>query len=111
MGGLPKWLSSNLKPSTFWARSNNRKFTFQNVYFLGGITFEGKVKNECLAINWLYSRAHAKVLIELWRKQMTVGNPLSYIIIRLHSSLDDQAPTEFVAEWQKELITRVRVSR
>jgi hypothetical protein len=34
-----KWLSSNLKPSTFFrGRSNNRKFHFQNVYLCGGIT-------------------------------------------------------------------------
>ncbi|MBU3628400.1 integrase core domain-containing protein, partial [Polynucleobacter sp. AP-Reno-20A-A9] len=57
----------------------------------------------CLAMNWFHSRVHAKVIIEQWRRH--------YNLIRPHSSLDYQTPTEFVAGWQKELITGARVSR
>jgi putative transposase len=66
-------------------------------------SFNGKFRDECLAINWFYSRAHAKVIIETWRKH--------YNLIRPHSSLDYQTPTEFVAGWEKELTTGARVSR
>ena len=65
-------------------------------------SFNGKFRDECLAMNWFHSRAHAKVIIETWRKH--------YNLIRPHSSLDYQTPTEFVAGWQKELITGARVS-
>ncbi len=79
-------------------------------------SFNGKFRDECLAMNWFYSRAHAKVIIETWRKQMTKGNPFRGnpfrdILIIPHSSLDYQTPAEFVAGWQKELITGARVSR
>jgi len=66
-------------------------------------SFNGKFRDECLAMNWFYSREHAKVIIETWRKH--------YNLIRPHSSLDYQTPSEFVAGWQKELITGARVSR
>ena len=66
-------------------------------------TFNGKFRDECLAMNWFHSREHAKVIIERWRRQ--------YNLIRPHSSLDYQTPAEFVAGWQKELTTGARVSR
>ena len=74
-------------------------------------SFNGKFRDECLAMNWFHSRAHAKVIIEVWRKQMTKGNPFRDNLIRPHSCLDYQTPAEFVAGWQKELITGARVSR
>ncbi|NDG83375.1 MAG: IS3 family transposase, partial [Betaproteobacteria bacterium] len=42
-------------------------------------SFNGKFRDECLAMNWFYSRAHAKVIIESWRKH--------YNAVRPHSSL------------------------
>lgn len=51
--------------------------------------FNGKLKDECLAMNWFHSRKHAKVLIEQWRER--------YNTIRLHSSLDSQTPLEYVS--------------
>lgn len=74
-------------------------------------SFNGKFRDECLAMNWFHSRAHAKVLIEQWRKQMTEGNPFRDNLIRPHSSLDYQTPAEFVAGWKKELTMGARVSR
>ena len=66
-------------------------------------SFNGKFRDEYLAMNWFYSREHAKVIIEIWRKH--------YNLIAPHSSFDYQTPSEFVAGWQKELTTGVRVSR
>ena len=66
-------------------------------------SFNGKFRDECLAMNWFHSRAHAKVIIEAWRKH--------YNLIRPHSSLDYQTPAEFVAGWQKELTMGARVSK
>lgn len=31
-------------------------------------SFNGKFRDECLAMNWFYSRAHAKMFIEAWRQ-------------------------------------------
>jgi putative transposase len=35
--------------------------------------FNGKLRNEYLAMNWFYSRANAKVIIELWRKHYNIA--------------------------------------
>lgn len=65
-------------------------------------SFNGKFRDECLAISWFYSRAHAKVLIETWRKH--------YNGVRPHSSLDYQTPLEFVSGWRQSLTNGARVS-
>ncbi len=54
-------------------------------------------------MNWFYSRAHAKVIIESWRKH--------YDAVRPHSSLEYQTPLEFVSQWKSESTTGARVSR
>ena len=66
-------------------------------------SFNGKFREECLAMNWFYSRAHAKVIIEAWRQH--------YNTVRPHSSLDYKTPLEFMSEWGNELTNGVRVSR
>jgi putative transposase len=66
-------------------------------------SFNGKFRDECLAMNWFHSRKHAKVLIEQWRKH--------YNSIRPHSSLDYQTPLEFVSGWKSGLTTGACVSR
>jgi putative transposase len=66
-------------------------------------SFNGKFRDECLAMNWFHSRAHAKLVIEVWRKHCN--------LIRPDSSLDYQIPAEFLDRWQKELTTEARVSR
>lgn len=53
-------------------------------------SFNGKFRDECLAMNWFHSRKHTKVLIESWRQQ--------YNAIRPHSSLGYQTPLEFMSE-------------
>jgi len=64
-------------------------------------SFNGKFRDECLAMNWFHSREHAKVIIEIWFKH--------YDLIGPNSSLDHHDPTEFVAGLQKELTTEARV--
>jgi putative transposase len=53
-------------------------------------SFNGKFRDECLAMNWFYSRAHAKVIIERWRNH--------YNAIRPHSSLEYQTPLELASQ-------------
>ncbi len=60
-------------------------------------SFNGKLRNEYLAMNWFYSRAHAKVIIETWPKQ--------YNAVRPNSSLEYKTPLEFVSRWKPESIT------
>ena len=66
-------------------------------------SFNGKFRDECLAMNWFYSRAHAKVIIETWRKH--------YNAVRPHSSLEYQTQLEFVSKWIPESTTGASVSR
>lgn len=66
-------------------------------------SFNGKFRDECLAMNWFYSRVHAKVIIEAWRKH--------YNLVRPHSSLEYKTPLEFVSQWKPESTTGAKVSR
>ena len=65
--------------------------------------FNGKVRDECLAMNWFYSHAHAKEIIEAWRKH--------YSAVRPQSSLDYKTPLGFMSEWANESTNGARVSR
>jgi putative transposase len=51
-------------------------------------SFNGKFRDECLNMEWFRSRAEAKVIIEVWRKQ--------YNHVRPHSSLSYLTPNEFI---------------
>jgi putative transposase len=50
-------------------------------------SFNGKFRDECLAMEWFRSRAEAKVMIEIWRRH--------YNDVRPHSSLGKQTPSAF----------------
>ena len=50
-------------------------------------SFNGKLRDECLSVEWIRSRAEAKVVIETWR--------LHFNAIRPHSSLNYLTPLEF----------------
>lgn len=50
-------------------------------------SFNGKLRDECLSMEWFRSRAEAKVLIEQWRQH--------YNQVRPHSSLNYQTPDAF----------------
>ena len=51
-------------------------------------SFNGRLRDECLNINWFLSLKHAREVIEVWRKD--------YNTVRPHSSLGGLAPQEFM---------------
>jgi len=52
-------------------------------------SFNGKLRDECLSLEWFRSRAEAKVVIETWRRHFNEVRP--------HSSLGYQTPAAFAA--------------
>ena len=56
-----------------------------------GVTesFNGKLRDECLSLEWFRSRAEAKAVIAIWRQH--------YNQVRPRSALNDLTPAEFVA--------------
>ena len=66
-------------------------------------SFNGKFRDECLSMNWFYSRSHAKVIIETWRKH--------YNAVRSHPSLEYQTPPGLVSRWKSESTTGANISR
>jgi putative transposase len=57
-------------------------------------SFNGKLRDECLSLEWFRSRAEAKVIIEQWRRH--------YNEVRPHSSLGYLTPTEFIARLKQQ---------
>jgi len=55
--------------------------------------FNGRLWQECLNQNWFLSLADARETIENWRQDYNEYRP--------HSSLGQQTPSEFVADWQQ----------
>jgi putative transposase len=55
-------------------------------------SFNGKLRDECLSLEWFRSRAEAKIVIENWRRH--------YNAIRPHSSLNYLTPHEFKRQHQ-----------
>lgn len=51
-------------------------------------SFNGRLRDECLNLEWFRSRREARVVIEAWRQH--------YNYVRPHSSLDYRTPVEFV---------------
>ena len=50
-------------------------------------SFNGRLRDECLNINWFMSVRHAREIIESWRQD--------YNEVRPHSSLKGKTPKEF----------------
>ena len=57
---------------------------WQNGY---GESFNGRLRDECLNLEWFHNVAEARVVIERWRRQYNEDRP--------HSSLGYQTPCEF----------------
>jgi putative transposase len=55
-------------------------------------SFNGKLRDECLSLEWFRSRAEARVVIENWRRH--------YNAVRPHSSLEYLTPHEFRGQHQ-----------
>jgi len=56
-------------------------------------SFNGKLRDECLNMEWFRSRREAQVIIEAWRKQYNQARP--------HSSLNYLTPNEFIKQLPK----------
>ncbi len=60
-------------------------------------SFNGKLRDECLAMEWFRNRIEAKVVIEDWRQH--------YNTVRPHSSLQYETPEAFGRKQSKSLLT------
>jgi transposase InsO family protein len=75
-----KWLTqanidtAHIEPGNPWQNGNNE-------------SFNGKFRDECLAMEWFKNRIDAKIVIENFRRQ--------YNEVRPHSSLGQLTPAEF----------------
>jgi putative transposase len=50
-------------------------------------SFNGRLRDECLSVEWFRTRAEARVVIETWRRHFNDVRP--------HSSLEYRTPIEF----------------
>ena len=64
---------------------------WQNGY---GESFNGRLRDECLNLEWFHSVAEARVVIEGWRRHYNADRP--------HSSLDYQTPRAFRVAYDRE---------
>ncbi len=60
-------------------------------------SFNGKFRDECLAMEWFRNCIEAKVVMEDWRRH--------YNEVRPHSSLDDETPAAFSKKVPTDLLT------
>jgi putative transposase len=98
--GSPQYLRSDNGPE-FVSRAVREWLSrsgVQTAYIGGGKpwqnglneSFNGKLRDECLNLEWFSNRAEAKVVIEQWRKHYNEQRP--------HSSLGYKTPAQFRAE-------------
>ena len=57
-------------------------------------SFNGKLRDECLSLEWFRNRTEAKVVIEMWRKHFNEDRP--------HSSLGYRTPKQFKQQIQEQ---------
>lgn len=57
-------------------------------------SFNGKLRDECLSLEWFRNRIEAKVVIEIWRKHFNEDRP--------HSSLGYRTPKQFKQQIQEQ---------
>ena len=98
--GQPQYLRSDNGPEFVAKKVKGwlKKRGVETAYIEGGKpwqnglneSFNGKLRDECLNLEWFANRAEAKVVIEQWRKH--------YNEKRLHSSLGYKTPAQFRAE-------------
>lgn len=75
---IVEWIASSgiatalIEPGKPWQNGSNE-------------SFNGKLRDECLSLEWFRSRAEAKVVIESWH--------CHYIAVRPYSSLDCLTPS------------------
>jgi len=87
---LLKWVSSQgiecalIEPGKPWQNGTTE-------------SFNGKFRDECLAMEWFRNRLEAKVVIEDWRQH--------YNTVRPHSSLNYQTPEAYGRKVSRDLLT------
>lgn len=88
-----------------WAHRNNVKLDFihpgkpiENGYIE---SFNGRLRQECLNQIWFSSLEDAKIKIEAWRTDYNEHRP--------HTSLGNQTPVQFEAEWQLSRTTKEKL--
>jgi len=79
---LKEWLATRQVGTLYIAPGS----PWQNAF---GESFNGRLRDECLNAEWFYNLAHARVVIEQWRRHYNEERP--------HSSLAMQTPQEFAA--------------
>jgi putative transposase len=98
--GQPQYLRSDNGPEFVAKKVKDwlKKSGVETAYIEGGKpwqnglneSFNGKLRDECLNLEWFANRAEAKVVIEKWRKHYNEKRP--------HSSLGYKTPAQFRAE-------------
>ena len=85
-----------------WAHRNGVKLDFirpgkpiENAYIE---SFNGRLRQECLNQSWFSSLEDAKIKIEAWRTDYNEHRP--------HTSLGNQSPEQFEAEWHLSRIAK-----
>jgi putative transposase len=81
---LQQWLA-NQGIQTFYIQPAS---PWENAY---AESFHGKLRDECLNLEWFLNRNQARHIIENFRQHYNTERP--------HSSLDYKTPAEFKAEW------------
>ena len=111
--GKPAHLRSDNGPEFVAARVKEwRKMKGTNTLYIepghpwknaGGESFNGRLRDECLDVEWFSNLAESRVVIESWRQHYNEERP--------HSSLEYRPPGEFFALYkQKELnLTSLRI--
>lgn len=60
--------------------------------------FNGRVRQECLDQQWVYSLEEARICLEEWRRD--------YNTIRPHTELGNQTPAAYAAAWREQQTNR-----
>lgn len=89
-GRVKRWLAGAdiqtlyIKPGSPW----------QNAF---GESFNGRLRDECLNVEWFTNLAEAKVVVEAWRRRYNEERP--------HSSLKYQTPVEFRLAYRQDSLS------
>jgi putative transposase len=69
-------------------------------------SFNGKFRDECLAMEWFRNRLEARAVIEDWRQHYDRRKPPWDNCVRPHSSLNYETPEAFCRKVRTDLLTR-----
>lgn len=84
VGAPLRWIVRCCGPQQVHTAYSEPGSPWQNAY---GESFNGRLRDECLTLEWFRNLAEAKVVIEAWRRHYNADRP--------HSSLGYQTPQAF----------------